>query len=155
MLKIARWLVGLCVFLSFISCSEKGEVMQTPYKPSVTVHQMMTWYLEPAADEIWGSAGFIITEEGEVDLQPTTQEGWDRVRNNATIVAEGGNLLMMPGMAADAEGWSDYARGLVDAGIVARRAAIDQDADALFNAGGQIYNVCKACHNRYMNELEN
>ena len=82
------------------------------------MHEMMTWYLEPAADVIWGSAGFVITESGEVDLQPTTQEGWDNVRNNATVVAEAGNLLMMPGLAVDALDWQDYSVGLIDAGDI-------------------------------------
>ena len=30
----------------------------------------MTEYLEPASDVIWGLEGAIITEEGEIDLQP-------------------------------------------------------------------------------------
>jgi cytochrome c556 len=113
---------------------------------------MMVWYLEPAADVIWDSAGFVITEDGEVDLQPTTQEGWDQVRNSATVVAEGGNLLMLPGLAVDADDWRDYSSGLIDAGVKARQAAVNRDAEALFDAGGQIYNVCRACHNRYMDQ---
>ncbi len=143
----------LCLSVSLlISCGEMTKETPIPFKATVSVHEMMTWYLEPAADVIWDSAGFVITEDGEVDLQPTTQEGWDHVRNNATVVAEAGNLLMMPVMAADSEDWRDYARGLIDAGVKARQAALNQDADALFDAGGQIYNVCRACHNRYMIE---
>lgn len=122
-----------------------------PYQATMTVHDFMIWYLEPAADVIWDSAGFILTAEGEVDLQPTTQEGWDHVRNSATVVAEGGNILMMPGYAAPGD-WQEYAAGMIAAANLARDAAQAQDADALFDAGGAIYNVCRACHNRYIVE---
>ena len=44
-------------------------------------------------------------------------------------------------------------RGLSRAALKARAAAEQQNADALFAAGGEIYSVCKACHNRYMNEM--
>ena len=49
----------------------------------------------------------------------------------------------------------EYSQALVAAGITARDAAIAQDADALFEAGARLYNVCRACHNRYINEAGN
>ncbi len=152
MLKLIGALLVFLILTSLIACDEVGKKAPVPFKNTVSVHEMMTWYLEPAADVIWDSAGFVITEDGEVDLQPTTQQGWDHVRNNATVVAEAGNLLMMPGIAADSEDWRDYSIGLIDAGVKAREAALNQNADALFEAGGQIYNVCRACHNRYIIE---
>jgi hypothetical protein len=114
----------------------------------------MTEYLEPAADKIWSSAGAIITIEGEQDLQPTTDEGWAAVVHAASVVAEGGNLLMLRGYAADQGDWVEYAQGMTRAALKARQAAIDQDAEALFNAGGEIYNVCRACHNKYIVQAE-
>jgi hypothetical protein len=141
----------LAAGLVLFGCGEPEEP-QTPFNTTMTVHEFMLWYLEPAADVIWDSAGFIVTEEGEIDLQPTTQEGWDHVRNSASIVAEAGNLLMMPGYAADAGDWTDYSSGLVTAALSARAAAVAQDADALFDAGGAVYRVCRACHNRYIIE---
>ena len=145
--------LGVGMVLSVLSCSEPTSA-PPPYQSTASVHDFMYWVLEPAADGIWDSAGFVITIEGEQDLQPTTQEGWDQVRNSATLVAEAGNLLMMPGYRADDEDWLEYAQGLITTGLVARQAAIDQDADALFDAGGAIYNVCRACHNRYITSEE-
>jgi cytochrome c556 len=37
--------------------------------------------------------------------------------------------------------------------LKARSAAEQQDADLLFAAGGEVYSVCKACHNRYIKEM--
>ena len=146
-----QWLV-VTVLVSLAGCS--GDVETTPYAPTGNQYQFMTEYLEPASDVIWGSAGAIITEEGEIDLQPTTDEGWFNVVHAATVVAEGGNLMMMPGLANGESDWNEYAQGLTRAALLAKSAAEAQDAEALFSAGGAIYNVCRACHNNYMKQEE-
>ncbi len=146
------WFLALTPAL-LAACGETQQPALTPsYQPSASVHDFMYWMLEPAADVLWDSAGYIITEAGEQDLQPTTQEGWDHVRNSATVVAEAGNVLMMPGYRVDEQAWLEYAGGMISAGIAAREAAVAKDADALFTAGGHLYNACRACHNRYMPE---
>ena len=146
-----QWLV-VTVLVSLVGCS--GDVETIPYAPTGNQYQFMTEYLEPASDVIWGSAGAIITEEGEIDLQPTTDEGWLNVVHAATVVAEGGNLMMMPGLANGESDWNEYAQGLTRAALLAKSAAEAQDAEALFSAGGAIYNVCRACHNKYMEQDE-
>ncbi len=119
-----------------------------PYEPVADVRQTMQWILDPAADVIWDSAGTIITAEGRTELAPTTAEGWDKVRKHAVIVAETGNLLMLPGRSAGAD-WDAYARSLHASGKQALAAADARDADALFEAGGQLYQACVACHAQY------
>ena len=128
-------------------------VSSPPYQPITNVRQTMDWILDPATDVIWESAGTIITAEGRTELAPTTDEGWERVRNHAAIVAETGNLLMMPGRAVGPD-WIEYAQGLNAAGRLAMEAAEAHDADALFDAGGHLYRVCLACHRQYMLPLE-
>jgi mono/diheme cytochrome c family protein len=70
------------------------------------------------------------------------------VRKHAAIVAETGNLLMLPGRAAGPD-WIAYAQGLHTTARQALAAAEARDADALFEAGGQIYQACVACHAQY------
>ena len=137
------------IVIGLSGCSEPAQSASTEYAPTGTVLEFMNWHLEPASDVIWDSAGFIVTESGEQDLQPTTQEGWDHVRNAATVIAESGNLLMMPGYAVDSD-WMEYSQGLIAAGLAAREAAQAKDAEALFEAGARLYSVCLACHNRYI-----
>lgn len=151
--KFVRLCAQLFIFALLSGCAQP-EQAEIPYQPTLSIHDLMVQVMEPAADGIWDSAGFIITVEGEQDLQPTTQEGWDAVRNSASMVAESGNLLMLPGYRADTADWVDYSKGLIRTGLKARAAAEAQDADALFDAGGEIYNVCRACHNRYIVEPE-
>ena len=145
------------VFGALVCCgpSEKAaspaeQADAGPFKLSGDVKHIMQWVLDPAADGIWDSAGSIITAAGTKELAPTTDEGWLAVEHNAAVVAASGNLLLMPGRSVDDEGWRNISQGLVDAGLLAQAAAKKQDSDALFDAGGQIYRICNACHSVYV-----
>ena len=144
----SKFSLSLLIVLVLFACSEAPARM--PHQATTTVYNLMVWALEPASDVIWDSAGYIITVDGEQDLQPTTDAGWQRVRNSATVVAEMGNVLMLEGYRVDDEDWIAYSQGLIRTGLKARDAAMAEDAQALFDAGGEIYNVCRACHNRYI-----
>lgn len=143
-------LTSLLVLLQLVACGqEEKTAAHDSYHTVTDAKQIMLWILDPAADVIWQSAGSIITVEGEQDLTPTTVEQWQEVVNSAAMLAESGNLLMMPGRA-QGDDWLEYSRGLIEAGTQALEAAQNQDGKALFDAGGQIYQVCKACHSQYL-----
>jgi hypothetical protein len=139
--------------LLLAACNPEPPALVTPYQPVNDVHHVMELILDPATDVIWGSAGTIISEEGRRELAPTTDEGWHKVEQAAAVVTESGNLLMMPGRSGG-EDWNEYSSGLIEAGKLAMKAAQDQDSDALFDAGGRLYQVCLACHNQYWVEVD-
>ncbi|MEM1404892.1 MAG: hypothetical protein AAGG55_16260 [Pseudomonadota bacterium] len=112
------------------------------------LRQNMEWILEPAAEVIWDSAGAVITEAGERDLSPTSEEGWADVVNASALLAEAGNLMMIPGRSAGLD-WNRHAMRMSAAGKQALDAAVAKDATALFDAGGEIYQACLACHMQY------
>lgn len=116
------------------------------------VHDLMSDVMEPAADGIWDRAGWIMTEEGEEELWPTTDEGWQEVAASAQKLAETAEQLKQPPYANGEANWNEIADGLVTAANRARQAAENQDKEELFDAGGHIYRVCVACHERYMIE---
>ncbi len=152
--------IAVIVFVLTSGCDSGGKppFASTPtpepaYRPVADVMQTMESILDPAADVIWDSAGFIITAEGETDLSPTTDAGWGRVLNGALVIAESGNLLMMPGRSAGPD-WDAYAQQLTRSGEIAMAAAEARDAAALFDAGGQVYQACRACHAQYMVSLD-
>ena len=132
-----------------------GRVLegQVPFEPVLELHDLMASVLDPATDVIWGAAGSVITAEGEQDLSPVDDAGWQEVFNAAAIVTETGNLLMLPGRAEDNGDWIEYSSALIDAGKEAMAAAQAQDAQAVFDVGGKLYLVCVACHQSY--DLEN
>lgn len=128
------------------------QVGPIPFKLAGDVKHTMIWVLDPAADHLWGSAGSIITDEGTRELAPTTDEAWLAVQHSAAVVAETGNLLLMPGRAVDDGAWRDMSLGLVTAGLRAQAAAEAHDAEELFEAGGQLYRVCSSCHSVYIQD---
>lgn len=149
-----RYLLGLAILLALASCGEQQSGRQDaapPYRLAVNTQETMAWVIDPLTDVIWDNAGFIIDAQGEEDLSPTTEEAWNNVVYAAAALSEAGNLLMLPGRSAGAD-WNEYAVGLVTAGKGAMDAALQRDAKALFDAGGNIYQVCRACHNQYWTE---
>ncbi|MCZ6852275.1 MAG: hypothetical protein O7G86_00025 [Gammaproteobacteria bacterium] len=153
MVRRTTLLAVLAVF-TVSACEAEAPKPEVSFKPITDVRETMEWILDPAADVLWASAGTIITIDESRELHPTTDEGWAHVRNNAAVVAEAGNLLMMPSRAIDNEDWMEYSRALVDMGVLAMKAADAQDSDALFDAGAKLYSVCSACHQAYIHNVE-
>ncbi|HIG42474.1 MAG: hypothetical protein ABGY96_18655 [bacterium] len=148
--SINTCVLTLLAVLVLGGCARPEAAKPVPFKPTGDVKHIMDFVLDPAADVIWASAGAIITVEGTQDLQPTTDEGWLAVEQSAVVVAESGNLLMMPSRARDDKDWIEISQGLVDVGLRAKAAARAHNADDLFEAGGQIYRVCSSCHQLYI-----
>jgi hypothetical protein len=148
--NVRVFLVSISLGLFLCACGQPTPPPQQPqpYRVTTDIHQTMAWILDPAADVIWDSAGTIITAKGHQELAPTTDEGWTKVIHAAATLTEAGNLLMLPGRAVG-DDWIEYSQGLVEAGKLALQAAQAQDSDALFDAGGRVYEVCRACHNQY------
>ena len=116
------------------------------------VHDLMAYVLDPAAEAIWDSAGFVITEEGETNLAPTNQEGWDKVKNGAKVISESSYLLSMPERAVDQAQWVALSMALKGMGEKAFTAAENKDSEALFEIGAELYQICVACHQIYWNK---
>ena len=113
------------------------------------VHDLMAYVLDPAAEAIWDSAGFVITEEGETNLAPTNQEGWDKVKHGAKVISESSYLLSMPERAVDQAQWVALSMALKGMGEKAFKAAENEDSEDLFEIGAELYQLCVACHQIY------
>lgn len=148
-----RFSIPLCAMLAACNASAPPPApvapAGAPFHVQLGVQQVMNWIIDPNADVIWESVGTIITEQGRQELQPKTDEDWAAVRNSAAVLVESGNALMLDGRAFDREEWMRAARGMSDAATTAIEAAEAKDVDALFDAGGAIYEACTACHAQY------
>ena len=87
------------------------------------------------------------------EIAPQTQGQWDAVRNGAAMLVESSNLLMMQTRVRDQGEWITAARRLAGAAEKALKAAESKDAAGVFAAGGEIDDVCSACHRRYAPQL--
>jgi hypothetical protein len=122
-------------------------------KPVLELKPVMEWIIDPAADVIWDAVKTVSTEAGTKDIAPQNDEQWNAVRNAAATLMESSNLLMIPGRARDDKAWANFAQGLTKTAGGALKAAQEKNKDALFNAGGEIYIVCKGCHVQFAKHL--
>jgi hypothetical protein len=126
-----------------------------PYKPLADNKLLMQAVVDPNADIIWDAVKTIDTKAGTEEIRPRNEEQWAAVRNAAVAVAESGNLLMMVPRARDGGEWMTLSRRMIDAGEEAIKAADAKNADRLFTVGGDIYDTCSACHEKYMEAIVN
>ncbi len=148
--SLTRMLTGLMIYSAVLAahgCAEESD--SASYNSVIDSKQLMNWIVDPNADLIWASAGTISTLEGVQDLAPTTQEGWDAVRNSAATLAEAGNLLMAPYHSREGD-WNEIALGLTNTAALLIEAAENKNDQQIFDYGGQLYNVCVACHQIYL-----
>ena len=148
-MHLSSRLPTIVVLVALAACTGQQQFAGPPYEAVADVRQTMELIIDPAADVIWKSAGSIVSAAGEQDLAPTTPEAWAGVKAAAAVLTESGNLLMLPGRSAGPD-WNRHAGDLIGAGKLAIAAAQQQDAGALFDAGGRIYEVCLACHSQYL-----
>jgi cytochrome c556 len=80
----------------------------------------MEWVMGSNADVIWDSVKSIFNAQGTTEIYPRTDALW-----------------------------ANYAKHLSKSAETALNATQAKDKDALFVAGGNIYNACKACHDKY------
>lgn len=127
--------------------------VDTPYQPTTSMINLMNWVIDPTADVIWLNSGWEITAAGERELFPKNDQEWQALVHASAILAESGNLLMMPGREGGADGraadWNAYSQSMIEVGNKLLEASQAQDKQAIFDLGGQLYQVCVACHARY------
>lgn len=135
--------------LLLLACGQGGVPAAGQLDPVADVKQLMAHILEPAAEVYWDAVGSVVDSSGTKEFAPATDEGWDAVRNSAFVVAETGNLLMLPPRARDDGDWIRFSRDMIGAARKAIAAAESRDPAAVFDVGAEVYETCTQCHARY------
>ncbi len=143
LLKIA----GIICSVLLASCVSTPA--KPPFNTPLTTIELMNWVLDPAADGIWESVGWISDSNGDREIAPSTQEQWDKVRNSAATLMEAANLLMLEPRARDNKGWMQAANRLSKTAELALDAAKAKDVQRVFDTGSEIDNACEGCHIQY------
>jgi len=138
--------------LAMLGCAHQA-LTPPPFKPATTTLVLMESVIAHSAEVYWNSVQVIVDENGVTELKPQTDEEWEFVWAAALMIAESGNLLMMPPRAVDDGAWLQFSRSLIEAGTEAAAAAEAHDVDRVFAAGEQVYNACLGCHMRYVPQL--
>jgi hypothetical protein len=139
-------------------------------QPVVSVRELMTYVVDPLADNVFDAVGVDVTEKGTVETAPRNDEDWERIRQGAVVLAEASNLLKIPRPVAPAgdnvaknpmelhpeeiqanidnnrPAWNAYANGLREEALKVFDIVEQRDASALFQAGSDIDRACENCH---------
>jgi hypothetical protein len=121
----------------------------------------MKHVVDPAAVAVWKRQGWDIVDEREISLAPDTEQEWSAAENEAAIIAEAGNLLVLPGRVrvlrgkdgkqdkADNGDWTRFALAMTTEALALKVAIAARDEDKMFATGGDLYQACVACHEKY------
>jgi hypothetical protein len=121
-----------------------------PFTPVVDMKELMVSVVQPAADNFWGILGETVTEKGVVDLYPKTDEEWVKAHQNATWLAEMGNLLMIDGRAPDNDAWMMRSAEFIEVSAQILKAVDTRDRARMEDLATELDQSCSACHQKYM-----
>lgn len=154
-------------------------VASSRYVITGTIKELMHGIIDPSADALWDAVSFDITAAGVVETVPRTNDDWYAVRRHALILAESANLLRVPGRRVapatpipslvdeppapedllpeqiqilidrDRAKFARLSQGLIDAAVLAIRAADAKDVNRLSEAGDLLDRACESCHSEY------
>ena len=117
-----------------------AAVAQAPsFQPVGSMSELMIRIIYPTSDAL-----FYIERN-----PPKTDNEWNALQNQALMLAESGNLLMMEGRARDQGEWMQDARLLVEAGVASVKAVRAKDVQAILALNDQIVTACTTCHMKY------
>lgn len=125
---------------------------EPPYKATVPLVEVMHHMMMPAANEIWGRFGVIITAKETIERFPKTEEDWVAMENGAVALTAIPNLLMTPAYAKDNGEWMKAAVVMRDMGEKMLKAVQSKDAKVVEDVAGEIDAVCDICHEKYQTE---
>lgn len=107
--------------------------------PVGTMSELMVKIIYPTSDAV-----FYITTR-----TPQDAVGWADLEGKTLMLAEAGNLLMLPAHRRDDDRWLTDARLMRDAGAAAYKAAKARDVKALEDVNESLYQSCVTCHQHY------
>jgi len=145
-------------------------------KPVVSVKELMKYMIDPVADHLFNAVGSTVTKDGIVDIEPKTEEDWDRIRIGAVSLAEAADLLRIrrpftpPGQDNDFAGpnavelsaaqitakverdpveWNARIQAMRNVALEALDVVKRKDVSELWDVGENLDKACEACHRSY------
>ena len=153
------------------AASQPRAAAASAYKPSATVKEIMDYIVIPSSEALFNAVSSTSGANGVENKAPKTEADWAAVRERALLLAEAGNLLMVPGrhvasakdksknpgselepaqmdalVARSPAVFAQKAAGIRAAALIALKAIDAKDVEGLSNAGGDIDEACESCH---------
>jgi hypothetical protein len=101
--------------------------------------ELMIQIIYPTSDALF----YIERDPPKNDVQ------WNAIKTQALMLAESGNLLMMPTRARDQGDWIKESKVMVDLAAAAYRAALEKDMAGILALNDKLADSCIVCHMQY------
>jgi hypothetical protein len=190
MSRLIRVAAGLCAAVLTQQCASQptagssadagsnDRAWSADMKPSLTIRELMTHFIDPTADFVFDAVVFDSNEKGTSHTVPVSEDDWAKVERGAWQLAESANLLMIPRQAeppntpgvtlrpgerapelsgaeidakidADRKKWNQHADALRVASLNALTIVKARNPDGILDAGSEIDKACESCHLEY------
>ncbi len=133
---------GIAIAMALASAALAQRAPVTGVRALANVRELHDIMISPASDAV-----FDATSQQSLD-----EKGWTAARNQALVLAESANLLMLGTRVRDNGNWMKMSRALVDAAAQAAAAAQKNVAKALEVATDAITVACMECHRPYRDQ---
>jgi hypothetical protein len=150
----AGCLVLITIAALFVSAACAREPAQPPYKMVASVEDLMEGVVEPSSEKLFEIGGLQSSASGSQKIAPKDDEEWSQVKHSAMAVAEVGNILKSFEPRAREADWNKNAQDLIDSALAVSKGVDARNPDAVFEAGGHLYDACTACHMKYLPQAE-
>ncbi len=156
-----------------VACSQ-GARDKTAYDVSIPLKEVMGHVVDPAAWAFWNRSGDIVDMSGthsRVPVDPKTipdvpgnaddeqrlalEKEWTDAESGTIQLIEVSNILRLPGYVRkvdkdDNGDWTKFAQQLNQYAHDAQEATEAKDGQKMFDTGGQIFQICTNCHEKYL-----
>jgi cytochrome c556 len=117
-----------------------GAVAQAPsFQPVGSMSELMIRIIYPTSDAL-----FYIERD-----PPTTDVQWNAIRTQALMLAESGNLMLLPNRQRDQGDWIKETKVMIDLAATAYRAALAKDMNGILAVNDKLADSCIVCHQQY------
>ncbi len=133
---------SVCVLgmVTLAACSAREATPAAAPQAIATTRQVMLGITIPTSD--------VVFQVGA--RAPADDMEWEKVEASALALAESGAMLTVGSRAVDQGEWLKHSQDLIATAKVAAAAAHEKNVDKVLDAGNAIYEVCDACHKKYM-----
>jgi hypothetical protein len=146
LIPLASLVLTVITICSSVQCGSTAQ-SESRFQPVATIDQLMDGIVAPASEALFDA---VVYSNGRVEHAPATEDDWLRLQTQALVVAEAGNLLVMPSRAKDEGNWLTLSRAMTDEAVNVARAAEAKDVERVLQTGSALYRTCVACHRQYL-----
>jgi cytochrome c556 len=154
-MRTIHWLYFVTVLLFVtsvglvVASAKASQHSSSLVTPVASMKEIMNGMVTPASTAVFNAVGTTYTTQGIEEKAPKSDREWQDLTNNAAMLVEAGNLMLVDGRLKDKGDWVKLSQAFINAAKVALDAARAHKTDGVFASGEAIDGSCDRCHEKY------